>query len=200
MADQTAQPPPPTPPRRAVSPLKAFAIVGMVGLAGGIALFRPPGNEQATTTLGTSRSASPSPLSAVDAERIFEALRGKALRVGLERDPSVIQESMVEGGPLAKRSERLIERLRRSKVVDETSFRLLDMQLLEVGPTEMTFRTRHDVRPCFLTERGKDVTDAPSVVRQSVDWTLQKVDELWLIYDTALTDEKVLKPQGGGCA
>lgn len=206
MPEERATQPQLTTTRRGLTPLRAFAVVATLALLTGTALYfstpdiaQSPQSDAPPAVLSPS-PARASPLSRTEATQLFEELRADALSVGLKRDETAIGNSMVEDGPLAIRSASLIRRLRQSDVIDRTRFRLLKVRMLNAEPDRMRFQTVHEVRPCFVTEEGQDVTKAPAVVQQSVIWTLFQVEGRWLINDTALKEEKVVEDKRAQCA
>jgi hypothetical protein len=84
------------------------------------------------------------------------------------RDSSDVDDLFVDGSPAEARFLRLIRESRRQGYVDRTAYQVLETDVLEVESTRAEFEETRLVRPCRVSDDGRDVTPDHAVVRQVV--------------------------------
>ncbi len=181
------------PPERAfLSPGKAFALLfGVILLLGaGIFLLRPDAPAEPTPT-----SDPPAPtFELTNAEAIarfeqLDALREVAYR---ERDPSLVTQIYVSGSPVEKVVIGELRQLRRDDVRDETRTQRESISVVKNDEREIVIEEVVVLRPRFVNERGRDVTEDARPVEQVRVWTLREQAGTWLVYDAVIRKSRFL--------
>ncbi|MBA3349343.1 MAG: hypothetical protein H0T12_02195, partial [Actinobacteria bacterium] len=116
-----------------------------------------------------------------EAKNIFHKLQGLVKRATQERDLSVLSNVLSLSGTSFEPASESIRKLLRDGVLDETKFRSIDVRVLEAGRRRIRIKEERRLFPCFVTEDGVDVTQGPPAVRQVTVWSIQRVEEDWLI-------------------
>ncbi len=128
----------------------------------------------------------------------FKVLRDLGLRATQGRDQSLIDEAFTPGGPLAKRSLRIINELQTDKVIDQIQYRSSSIEVISNEAEIVRLTETRKLFPCFINEQGRDVTEDPSVVDQTVVWTMKLIGTEWRLYDARLLRDRSLK-QNANC-
>jgi hypothetical protein len=197
----------PQPPRRAVTPLKAFALVSALILLAATALYLtsraqggPPEvvNTEVTAAVPTS---TPPPLLLTDGEAAsrFKELHSIAIEAIRSRRVHLLDEAFTSDGSGYRRSARIIRGLVHDNVRDRTQNVLRSITVLESSEAEITIAAASAIEPCFLDESGTDVTDAPGKVWRLSHWTLRPQNSRWLIHDAVVRKQRIRSSRSANC-
>ena len=181
-----------------MSPIKVFAV--LIGLVAAIVIVAEVARDDAPP-VAPQRTASPADFSLTNSEAIarFKELRTIVVRAIRQRDPSLVSVSFSPASPAAERISREIERLRRDRVIDRTQITTLNISVISNTPERIRLREVTRLEPCFVTERGRDVTRAPSSVKQVGVWTLTRDGSLWQLENGVLKLDRVLDRRDANC-
>lgn len=138
-------------------------------------------------------------LSDARAVAVFGALRTRLDRAITRRDPSLGARVFAGDSEVEARTARVIDRLRRDGVVDMTRVKSLKVVVLTKDAAEIKLREVALLRPCFRTDRGKDVTKAPAAVLQVGVWRLARGPEGWRIVDGGLLRDRIVESKNAKC-
>jgi hypothetical protein len=182
-----------------------FALVAVVALVTGAALVSGPDTWTAAPSQAAPIGSSEPPVSQrlppsrASASHAFAHLRQQLNRAIKSRNPTLLSEIFTARSSLRDRVSRIILRLKQDDVVDQT--RIIPLETKVDWRTDDTARIREQVRlrPCFVTERGKDVTDAPSAVEQLGTWILKWEGGVWRISSGALRQASVVEKKSAHC-
>ncbi|MGH2746498.1 MAG: hypothetical protein ACRDKB_01055 [Actinomycetota bacterium] len=150
-------------------------------------------------TPGPSTNARPAEgFALTDAEAIakFEELNELRLRALRERDPSLLSLAFTPDSPAGQRVAASIRRLTRDSVLVRTSEETEEVSLSSNDPSEILLLQTVVVTPRFIDEQGKDVTQDPAVERWTVEWTLHRLSDRWLIHDAEIIESEPLRKDG----
>jgi hypothetical protein len=129
---------------------------------------------------------------AAAAGAVFTRLRARLDRAITRRDQGMLATVLARSAPIARRTRRIIAGLRRDGVVDRTRIEPVRTAVVARGVGEIRVRETTLLHPCFVTERGRDVTEAPAAVRQVGVWTLQRQAGGWRITDGRLVADRIV--------
>ena len=182
--------------RATMSPTKAFVILASVAaiIAGLLFLLQ----DDAPTP--TPRTAAEPNFTLTDAEAVarFRSLNGRALRALRTRDPTLLPRVFYPGSPILKRAQEEVHGLLRNRVSDRSRLQILEVQVVENAQDEVRIVEVSRLFPCFRTESGRDVTRGPAAIWRRVEWTLRRAGSEWLLADSVLRQDRVLR-EGGSC-
>lgn len=191
MSEQRETTSTPQPPRRAVTPLKAFALVATLALAAGAILYFSINQREEPILSSEPIRTPPSPSgsllpSEVEAKAIFDEL--DQLRVDAYADPLHAQLGTFIGidSPLLTLGKREFLQLRRQQVRVKISDRKTSLSVLKVTADSMVLKQAIEQRVRFITKDGQGVTENPGWERRAIRWTLRRYSQGWKLYDSEL--------------
>ncbi len=187
-----------------ISPGKAFLGLMLVvaAVVGAAILTRPDEPKVSAPPSSASDEDSGAEqvrLTEVEVLDTFNRLNTLALRIGRNRDLSLIDRVFTSNGPTARRARRAVSKLLDDRVIDKTRFETVRLKVLSVGATQATLRQVRRVFPCFIRESGENITRSRAVVRQVIKWTLSEQNGLWRLRDGVVMKDSVVGKQRGRC-
>jgi hypothetical protein len=150
-------------------------------------------------TQGLPAAAEPEPLTEAEAIAEFERLHAAMILAGRKRDATVFDEIFTSRGPIRKRAQSQVDRLVKDEVRDLSRWSLLEVSLTSSSSTRITLATTSELSPCFVTGKGRDITEGRTVVQQSAVWTLLKEDGKWLIHEGKIEQQQATKGRRDPC-
>ena len=148
----------------------------------------------------TNRTADPD-FSLTDEQAIsrFEQLVGLSYVAIRNRDQSLLSQIFTAASPTKDRSARVISELKRDRVVDESTYDTVSLEVLENAPREVQLLQRVRTRPCFRSEAGKDVTTGSAEIEYDIAWTMQLSDSRWLLHESEARNDDVTDESDASC-
>lgn len=174
-----------------ISPIKAFAgLVALLIAAGTLLLLTRPDASDRFTAMSTAEGDNFA-LTDAEAEKRFLQLRRQAVVVARTRDKSLLPLVFTNDGPAIRNASSAVEELLDDRVLDRTWVKTLNLDVITNSSSVIVVREKSTLEPCFVSEKGEDVTKDSRSVVQVVDWTLRR-QETWLIHDAVLKADRVL--------
>jgi hypothetical protein len=201
MQDQPSDTPeaPPAAPSKVISPLKAFAIVMLIGAAGGAFLYTSrPQPAPSATPVQLQTTAQDFSLTDAEAIATFTDLVERGYDVAATRDASTIS-SIFTDGSLSDRVRGIVRNLIKTKTFDRTRSTILDVSVIRNLEDKVVVMLETTLEPCFRSENGEDITDAPTKLRRKAVWTMIKESDRWLIDSATAHSEKVVNDAPARC-
>jgi hypothetical protein len=167
-------------PAGGLSPAKAFfALLALLVAIGGLFLLTRPKEEP-----GPGPAPRSDNFALTDAEAIerFKELDGRVLSAYEDADPSLLSGTFTPTSPMKSTVVRELRTLKREGVHSESRFDTQRLSVASNGESTIQIRQIVVIYPKFVTESGEDVTENARVERQTIDWTLQRVDSAWLLH------------------
>jgi hypothetical protein len=130
---------------------------------------------------------------------IFTQLRGRLDRAITRRNARLLPSIFGGRSVVERRTRRVIANLRRDGVVDLTKVKTVRVVAVARSAEEIRVRDATRLRPCFRNEHGRDVTDAPALLRQTGEWTLRRGPTGWRIVDGALLRDRIVRRRPARC-
>lgn len=180
-----------------LSPLRAFVLLltVLVVLMAFVAVFVLRKSEPSGEGIETNNFA----LTDTEAIEVFRDKDDLGIAAIQERDRSLVSQAFTPGGPLSARAYQAIKELQRDAVTDRIRYQSLQVKVIENSSREVRLRQVRLLFPCFVSERGEDLTRDKTVVRQVVDWTLRRQQSEWLLHDAELAKDKELDRRNQDC-
>ena len=184
--------------RQRPSTLKAALVaLALIAIGAGVLLFTVPSG-------APDRAFNPAPPldhSLTDEEAIarFRELHGLLEQSVRERDQALVPMILAPGSPMAARTRDAIRELSQNNVRDLSRTTIAEATVISTSDTEIDIQHEGLFFPCFQTEGGQDVTDAPGVIRQKMVWTLRRHHGSWLLWDVALKADRLVRKGQSGC-
>ncbi|MGH2753923.1 MAG: hypothetical protein ACRDLB_05760 [Actinomycetota bacterium] len=173
-------------PKGRFSPVKGFAIVATLAIAGGAFLVLSQAESQPPTAEAANAKPAEAPTEQ-EAVAIFSELERLLNEVYLSNDLSALDEVAVPGGPAANRIESDFRKLRDANATFRRDFRTksLVVEITEDNRIKLTQVAVSDGR--IIHESGRDITGDRKPQLQTIEWILVRNHELWRIYDSIVT-------------
>jgi hypothetical protein len=190
-------------PAAPLTPLRAVLLI-LVLLATATTLLlltrggAPPSDLVGAPSQG-SGLASSSP-SRAEALQIFRELRSDALRATRSRDLDLVREVFLPGSRIARVAREEVEKLLRKKVRERSVVRSVEALVLKTTSENVRIRETFMLTPCFLSQKGEDVTQNHVRLRHVVEWAIQPLSSRWVLADGTLVAERVVKRGLRSCA
>jgi hypothetical protein len=184
--------------RNGLSPVKGFAIVAALALAGGAFLLLTKNGSDPTQS-DPPTNQPPTTLTNAEALDRFEFLNDSLVRAVRRQDPSLLRGAVLFGSPVYERAIESIKELQTQDVTDQSHLTTvsLDVQTNENERIRLLEVNRLD--PCFVSNVGKDVTERHVVTRQEIAWTMVFGESAWLISDAEVLKQQVLEDTSADC-
>jgi hypothetical protein len=178
------------------SPVKGLLIVAALAVAGAAFLLLTSNDPEPTTPNTTD---APTTLTDEQAISTFHTLADQAFAAVLHRDASALGQAFVPGSSAYRRAETVIDGLISDGVIDKTRIDIQTVEVVTNSATEITLRSTARIRPCFITEKGRDVTTGPKLVERVSDWSLRSHQSVWLIEAGTVVKEVALLEKDAFC-
>ncbi len=178
--------------RRSLSPVRAFVLLLLVvAFLVGIGLIAMSNKDPVPSDQAIPNTKN---FALTDQQAIakFQYLRDLGLRATQQEDQSLVASAFVPGSPLANRSIRIIQELDRDDVIDKIRYETLGVEVASNEPTIVRIREVRKLFPCFVTPKGRDVTQHPNVVHQEVMWGMRLIGSQWRLETADLLTDKRL--------
>jgi hypothetical protein len=160
----------------------------LIALAGGAFLLRSNPSAAPSPQPPEAQLASPALLTgAVDS---FEALHTLGVSAVRERSVDTLDKAFAVGGPAYERAHSAIRELASDRIFDYSQIELLSVRAAREDNDDALLRVKAVIMPCFVTEKGADVTRGPQAVTRESEWRLRRVDGEWKLYDATVLDQK----------
>jgi hypothetical protein len=201
MQDQPSDTPeaPPAAPPKVIPPLKAFAIVMLIGAAGGAFLYTSrPQPAPSATPVQLQTTAEDFSLTDAEAIATFTDLLERSYDAVAARDASMLS-GVVTNGSLDSKARGVIRNLIERRTLDKTQYTILNVSIEGNSGDEILLLVETIFEPCFESESGEDLTDAPARLRRKVVWTMVLEDARWLIDNATARSEKVVNDAPASC-
>ena len=186
-------------PSGPLSPIRVFVgLVVLLIVAGTIIYVTKPEASVQNAEAGLPESNN---FALTDAEAItrFKELRQLAVQAARTRDLALLSNIFTADGPTFSKAESSIDRLLADNIIDQTAVRTLTINVVTNSSSEITLTEASVLTPCFVNEKGVDLTKSKRPVRQSVRWSLRQRNGVWLIDDAVLITDKTLQPSMDRC-
>jgi hypothetical protein len=128
----------------------------------------------------------------------FEELHPTLVSAIQTRDDSLLH-SATSQGPILRSSLREIADLRKNGVRDQAEIAIKSVSVISNRSEEVALGVTLEVLPCFLDERGRDITKGPDAIEQQLTWTLRFDGDRWLIHDGVLESDQVIPGDNENC-
>jgi len=182
-----------------LSPLRGFLVLLAVLVAAGVLIVVTKSDDDPPPVTNTAPATTDFSLTDEEAVARFGELNALAWQSALERDQSLLSGIFTESGPTGTRAAKAIRGLLHDDVIDRSRSKTLSVQVVLNEPEEIQLREISRLHPCFETEEGKDVTDAPEIVQRTILWTLKQEQRVWRIHDGILEKQRALERQRASC-
>jgi len=182
-----------------LSPTRAFAVLAMIALVGGLIVASATWNPSEDVPADTQPSPQPTPdrvrspsaspdgggdpvLSRSEALSLFADLRHGLERAYRKRDLVLLGNVVRRGSPQFDRSRKDIRLLERTNLLDRTSVRTLKLTLISSEPDVIVVSERALVRPRYIDDATYVEVDVDLVPTTTTsEWTIERVGETWSI-------------------
>jgi len=169
---------------KSMSMTKAFAIVGGLLVAIGVAwaLTKPDAPAEPATSLN-----SPPDFSLTDEEAIarFKELETLKIELYRTRDPSLISTVFADDSPSVPVVRRDLRELANAEVTFRSRYRTLRARVRSTNADEIRVEQQVLVEPRLIAKSGRDVTGSGRQA-QTVLWVLRRETDTWLVYKTVV--------------
>jgi hypothetical protein len=173
-------------PSGGLSPVKAFfALLALLVAIGGLFLLTRPTNE---SNPGAAPRSDNFALTDAEAIERFKELDARVLSAYEAGDPSLLSGTFTPTSPMKSTAAKELRTLKREGVHSESRFDTRSLSVVSNGESTIQIRQIVVVHPKFVTESGKDVTRNGEVERQTVDWTLHRIESEWLLHRSLIVD------------
>jgi len=129
----------------------------------------------------------------------FERLYLDSVTAAETLDISVLPQVFTDDGPLMDRARDRIDQLKEDGVREKIEVKITEATVVSNTSDEILIDTKTQIRSCFLSEAGKDITEGPTAFEQELTWTLRIEDSRWQIHEGELNDDRVLRNEDGAC-
>jgi hypothetical protein len=127
---------------------------------------------------------------AIERFRELDRLLTEAYR---SRDLSDVSLILAPGSPIARTVVDEIMDLKRRSIIAEPLFETRTVRILEKSEDQIVLQQVVVSDARFVTESGKDVTKPRTPELQTVNWTLQRVDSKWLLFDSVIVNAEPIE-------
>ena len=175
----------------------ALVALALIAIGAGVLLFLAPSG-------APDRPFNPAPpldhsLTAEEAIARFRELHALLQRSVRERDQALVPMILAPGSPMEDRTRDSIRELSQSNVRDLSRTTIAQAMVVSTSDSEISVQHSGIFFPCFQTEEGEDITDAPGVIRQEMVWTLRAHQGNWLLWDVELKKDRLVRRKRSGC-
>ena len=143
-------------------------------------------------------AASPSP-TPLDIEAEFKRLYELGLASVKRRSSSTLDEAFLVSGSTYRRSQRAIDELLRDEVIDKSDIEIVRTEVTFADEDMVRLRVTSLLRPCFVTESGRDVTEGAALIRRVTLWKMRFTREGWRIADGVAESADVKDERAARC-
>lgn len=180
--------------RGALSPLVAFAVLMALVVAGAAYVLSRETEPAAGPATLSEASPSISDHKLTDAEAIarFEELDAIRQRAYASPDPSLVSRVFAEERRTHQIVLRELRRLEADAVRSESTFDTRSVRVLVNRSQRITLRQVVVIDPRFVDSDGRNVTGHAPAERQTIEWTLVRVGDQWLIGDSRVVKAEAL--------
>jgi hypothetical protein len=163
---------------------------------------RPPGPaSEARPGSATSEAPPARPeLSSGAAEHVFNALRANLNSAVRRRDSTGVAAATTSTGSVSRRAGRVVRSLVANDILDLTTITSVSVRLVRTGSGTAVVRERARLQPCLRTVAGRDVTKAPRVFTQTIQWRLRHEGAGWLLHRASLVRDRIVKDTDARCS
>lgn len=200
----TSLPTTPPTPRRAVTPLKAFAIPTVLIALVAVTTYFSSENSDGEASIHVSAPAMPSAtptLGVTDQEAIqtFRRLYGLGIEAVQSGSRALLSDVFTRDGSSMVRAKKSIDELEESRVTDKTISRIRRATVLNNSAKRILIKSVVVFEPCYITHDGRDVTEGPKRVRRTSKWKMRLVGDEWRIHDAVVLEQRARSPQHARC-
>jgi hypothetical protein len=177
-------------PARTLSPIAAFLILLAIGAValGAFLLTREDDAEPAARDRGPAFA-----LTDEEAVERFKELDDLLTDAYRSRDLSVLSLILAPGSPIARTVVEEITDLKRRSIIPKPLFETRTVRILEKSDDQIVLQQVVVSDARFVTESGRDVTKPRTPELQTVNWTLQRVESKWLLFDSVIVDAEPIE-------
>ena len=182
--------------------VRAVAMLAAVAMLGGVFYASWQAVAGSDDPQGPAVPTNPDPdFSLTDEQAIsrFNQLRSTAFEATKNRDTSSVPSLFTTESPAKERLLEQIHQLRESHVVERSSYETISQEVIANSPSEIQVRELVKFFPCFVSERGEDVTVGPRGIEQDFVWTMRIEDSEWLVHDSRLREDRRIRDESGSC-
>jgi RNase P/RNase MRP subunit p29 len=173
-------------PSGGLSPVKAFfALLALLVAIGGLFLLTRPTDESEPGPASRSDNFALTDTEAIERFKELDGLQIRALR---QRDETLLGRVYTSDSPLMSSVTKSIRTLKRESVFDRSQDETRSLLVIENGQDEIRLRQEVVVMPKFVDESGRDVTINSRTELQTVEVTLRRDLDQWLIHDAVITE------------
>lgn len=167
-------------PSGGLSPAKAFfALLALLVAIGGLFLLTRPTED---TESGPAPKSDSFALTDAEAIERFKELDARVLSAYEDVDPTLLSRTFTPTSPMKSTVTKELRTLKREGVHSESRFDTQSLSVVSNSESVIQIRQIVVIHPKFVTESGKNVTTNDRVERQTVEWTLHRVESEWLLH------------------
>ena len=186
--------PEPTPTRPNLSPPVAFLLLAVViAILGAIVFLTRPEAPATPTDPNPAQQQPDFSLTNEEAITRFEELDRLRHQAFAEVDVSLLPLIYSNDSEVLRIATTELDQLRSDQVRDASIFRTQSIQVIDNTEDEVILKQVVNVTPRFVSNKGRDVTTGPELIRRTIIWTLVLRDGSWLIQDSVIDQARVLR-------
>jgi hypothetical protein len=181
---------PPDAPKSGLSPTVAFAVLAfLIAVAAVLWIVLTP---EESANVGPSAQSENFALTDAEAIARFKELDALSIQAYEQRDTTLLSKYVTSDSPLRESLFADIRQLREDRVLFDPRQVTKSIEVASNTETEVRIRQAVTQRPKFVTESGRDISQARRGVFLVIDWTMHPELGEWKMYDSEVIRSRKL--------